>query len=713
MPMRAWIGAACLAAATFGACRAEDWPPLPEADATVALPAQEWPQHPGPRTITAIVHYPGGKRANVGRETGLMLSLHNWGGENCVGTADPKQLANRLNVVALCVNYLQSGKKASIDDPEPYDCGYLQALDALRSLGWMHNGLKASGIPFAQGRTFATGGSGGGNVTLMTNKLAPRTFACVVDLCGMKKLSHDVAFHFPGGSDLNARWSRDPKSPNYLSVDEQEIRFVGHSGHLAAMKALGHKGRTIVVHGREDRTCPFADAEEMVENIHAAGLDVQAWYVTPNKAAVANRGFVRDVPLDGVAFTSAGHSLGNRTEIVFRVAGDLLAPTGDKALRRDGPSDFDLRDDKVRYRTPNGEFVISYADGYPVGRFVPNPPPIPYDEHVDLTYYRYAAGAKHPIKSEQDWEIRRRHIAENLQLVMGRLPGVTSRVPLDVKVIEENSVGKLIRRKVSYQTDADDRVTAWLFIPAVTRPEEPDAPPLRFPAVLCLQQTTNAGKDEPAGLAGDPNLHYALHLAERGYVTLAPDYPSFGEHKYDFAPEHGYVSGSMKAVWDNIRSVDFLTSLPEVDAGRIGCIGHSLGGHNAIFTAVFEPRLKAVVSSCGFCRFHKDDVPSWTGPRYMPRIASVYGNSADKVPFDFPELIASFAPRPFLACAAVNDSDFDVQGVKETMQMARPAYAVFGKGGLLEEYYPEGGHGFPKDARDVAYQFLDRHLRPK
>ena len=30
------------------------------------------------------------------------------------------------------------------------------------------------------------------------------------------------------------------------------------------------------------------------------------------------------------------------------------------------------------------------------------------------------------------------------------------------------------------------------------------------------------------------------------------------------------------------------TALPEVDAERIGCIGHSLGGHNTMFTAVFD-----------------------------------------------------------------------------------------------------------------------------
>lgn len=330
------------------------------------------------------------------------------------------------------------------------------------------------------------------------------------------------------------------------------------------------------------------------------------------------------------------------------------------------------------------------------------PRPVTYQEHQDLRYYLDETGAKQPIQKPADWEIRRQHTLASLQEVMGPLPN--SKVPLDVKVVSEKQTGRLTLRKVTYQTDADDRVAAWLYIPEYKSGS-------KLPAVLCLQQTTPLGKDEPAGLGGDANLHYALHLAERGYITLAPDYPSFGEHKYDFAPEHGYASGSMKAVWDNIRALDFLTSLPSVDAQRIGCIGHSLGGHNALFTAAFEPRIKVIVSSCGFCTFLKDDVPSWNGPRYMPRIASMYENSAGKLPFDFTEIIGSLAPRPFLACAAVGDDDFDVSGVQDVLAAAKPVYQLFGKEGDLQGYYPEGPHGFPADARDVAYRFLDTHLK--
>jgi predicted esterase len=332
---------------------------LPEQDSTASIAAQEWPLKPGPREIKVTIHYPGGKLANVAASTGLMLSLHNWGGRACVGTADPATLAKRLDVVAICVDYLQSGKQASIDDPEPYDFGWLQALDALRALHFVFDSLKSDKRPFASDRIFATGGSGGGNVTLMANKLAPRTFTCIVPMCGMAKLSDDIAFNLPGGSSLNARYVRDSQHPFHLSPDAQGVRFIGHPGHAKTMKQLGSTCKIVVVHGTEDSTCPTADAREMVANLREAELDVEPTWVSP------------DI-LDGKVFTSAGHALGNRTEIVFRVAEKYLHSDSQNALRRPGPTDFERRDSLIRYQTPNGVYVISYAEGFPVGRFEAN-----------------------------------------------------------------------------------------------------------------------------------------------------------------------------------------------------------------------------------------------------------------------------------------------------------------------------------------------------
>lgn len=311
------------------------------------------------------------------------------------------------------------------------------------------------------------------------------------------------------------------------------------------------------------------------------------------------------------------------------------------------------------------------------------------------------------VRTREEWAARRQQVIVALERVMGPLPGQESMVPLDVRTTQESGGNDISRIKLSFQSDKAGRVTAWL----LRRTQDLKSKAKR-PAVLCLHQTVRAGKDEPVGLVGSANMHYALELARRGYVTLSPDYPSLGEHQWDFKAHPEYVSGTMKAIHDNRRAVDLLQSLPDVDPERIGVIGHSLGGHSAMFTAAFEPRLKAIVSSCGFSSFHRDDVPSWTGPRYMPRIASVFGNDADRLPFEFSDIIATFAPRPFLACAAIHDRDFDVTGVQESIAAARPIYQLHGRAKYLQAVYPDSPHDFPLATRQQAYEFLDRHLKP-
>jgi pimeloyl-ACP methyl ester carboxylesterase len=235
----------------------------------------------------------------------------------------------------------------------------------------------------------------------------------------------------------------------------------------------------------------------------------------------------------------------------------------------------------------------------------------------------------------------------------------------------------------------------------------------RRPAMLCLHQTTPKGKDSPVGLADRPTLHYALELAKRGYVTLSPDYPSLGEYTYDFDADN-YASGSMKAIYDNIRAIDLLQSLSEVDGDRIGCIGHSLGGHNGLFTAVFDERIKAVVTCCGFTSAHKymkGDLHGWAGPRYMPLIATKYNYSPDKIPFDFAEVLAAIAPRAIFVVAPLNDDNFDITGVKETLSAARPVFQLLGHAENLQAVHPDSKHDVPDAERMQAYAFLDRFLK--
>jgi dienelactone hydrolase len=302
----------------------------------------------------------------------------------------------------------------------------------------------------------------------------------------------------------------------------------------------------------------------------------------------------------------------------------------------------------------------------------------------------------------------RAELLAKMQLAMGPQPPLTRKVLLDVKVVSEEKLDGYVRKKLTFAVEANDRVPAWLLVPNDAK---------NNPAMLCLHQTITIGKDEPVGLGKEESKQQALHLVKRGYVCLAPDYPSFGEYQYDFKAAFGrgeYASGTMKAIWNHQRALDLLQSLAEVDGERIGVIGHSLGGHNSLFTAAFDERLKVAVSSCGFNSFHKyygGNLKGWTSDRYMPRIASEYGNDPKRMPFDFDDVLLAICPRAVFAMSPLKDSNFEVSGVYDVMNKVRPVYEKLGIGEKLKAVHPDAGHEWPEAERTSAYEFIDKWLK--
>ncbi len=331
-----------------------------------------------------------------------------------------------------------------------------------------------------------------------------------------------------------------------------------------------------------------------------------------------------------------------------------------------------------------------------------------YPDKTNLLVWRDGDGKEHAITKAEDWPRRRAHILAAMQQVMGPLPDDSRKVPLDLRVTEEVKTAKYVRKLLTFAVEKGDRLPAYLFVPLDRKG--------KLPAVLCLHPTNRElGKGVAAGLGPKADRAYAVHLAERGYVTLAPDYLNSGGYKFD-PYKNGYASATMKGVWNHMRAVDLLQSLPEVDGERIGVLGHSLGGHNSMFVAAFDTRIKCVVSNCGFCSFPtymKGNLAGWSHDGYMPRIRTEYELKPEKMPFDFPEVVAALAPRPFLASAPVKDSNFDVQGVKDCITAAKPVYELLGAGDRLAVNYPDCDHNFPEDVREVAYKWLDRWLKEK
>jgi hypothetical protein len=333
----------------------------------------------------------------------------------------------------------------------------------------------------------------------------------------------------------------------------------------------------------------------------------------------------------------------------------------------------------------------------------------------NLLVYRGYDNKPSPVKTTNDWQRRRREILAGAQAVMGPLPGNEKRCPLDMHLEEETDCGSYVRRRITYASEPNSRVPAFLLVPKAAL--EQGAKPAS--AALCPHPTDNQhGYGVVVGLGGKANRQYAAELAERGYVVLAPSYPLLAKYQPDLKAL-GWQSGTLKAVWDNIRGLDLLESLPYARPGRFAAIGHSLGGHNSVFTAVFDERIKVVVSSCGldsFLDYYNGDEKvwqpekGWTQTRYMPKLADYRGRLPD-IPFDFHELVGALAPRHVLIVAPKKDSNFQAASVDRIADSAREVYKLYGHEDRLRVEHPDCEHDFPDDMRELAYRQIDTVLK--
>lgn len=326
-------------------------------------------------------------------------------------------------------------------------------------------------------------------------------------------------------------------------------------------------------------------------------------------------------------------------------------------------------------------------------------------ERTNLMAYEDGLGRVVPVRSVKEWEKRRAAVLEAMQKVMGPLPGEEKRCPLEVKVEEEISRGEYVLQKITYSSEPNGRVPAYLLIPKAALSGK------KVPAVLGLHQTHRLGNKVVVGLGDSPDDAYGVALAERGFVVLAPAYPLLADYNPDLK-QLGYQSGTMKAIWDNIRGLDLLSDLPFVKTNAFGTIGHSLGGHNSVYTAVFDERIKVIVTSCGLDSYRDymdGNIKGWTSTRYMPKLLDY---PLEKIPFDFHEIIGALAPRPCFINAPIGDTNFKSKSVDAVAAAARPVYELYGAREKLIVKHPDCAHRFPPEMREEAYRLIEQTLRP-
>jgi dienelactone hydrolase len=279
-------------------------------------------------------------------------------------------------------------------------------------------------------------------------------------------------------------------------------------------------------------------------------------------------------------------------------------------------------------------------------------------------------------------------------------------VPLELETLESVECDGYRRDKIVFDTEASMSVPAYLLVP-----DGRDAP---GPAVLAAHGH-GPGKSLVCGLAETeaPNGDYAVQLARRGYVVLAPDLRCFGERADWNPPDHyGCDTNLVHAVmagenplaqnlWDLARCLDVLEAHPLVDGGRIGMVGLSYGGTVTLFLAARDERVAACVVSGYFSSWAEAHKMPWNmcGSQVM---VGMLGQ------LEHVDLGALVAPRPMLIESGRHDELFPVSVAAAGYETLRGVYASLGASGdrIAHDAF-EGGHQWHGDA---AYPFLGRWL---
>lgn len=327
--------------------------------------------------------------------------------------------------------------------------------------------------------------------------------------------------------------------------------------------------------------------------------------------------------------------------------------------------------------------------------------------------------AGHPLPaleigdSLQQWQPRREGLLRTWTEYLGVGP---EPVPLAPRTVYTESLGSVTRTLVSYQVEEGCRVFAY-----VLRPEGPGP----FPAVIVYHPTTNNTVLEPAGLAAARERHFGRSLAERGVLALCPrnylwDYrgrpgaaPDFGDFTYlaekVLLGRYPRWTGMGKMVWDGRCAVDYLLTLPEVDGSRLGCVGHSLGAKEALYSLAFDERVKVSVSCEGGLGL---PFTNWQAPWYLgPGI----GQRPD---LEHHQLLALSAPRALLVLGGglqppapdARPGAADFLQDWSYLEAARPAYALHGAADRLGLLLHNHGHSVPPEAEEALYGWFERFL---
>lgn len=307
-----------------------------------------------------------------------------------------------------------------------------------------------------------------------------------------------------------------------------------------------------------------------------------------------------------------------------------------------------------------------------------------------------------PPLSKETWTAQRKTLRQAWMDFLGPMP--TRPASTDFRVLRSDDLPTVTRVLIDYEGEPGLRMQAYLL-----RPKGNAAPRSRA-GLVALHPTTTDTIEPIAGVVGADRDHLGLKLAERGFVVICPrcflwqDVANYDEAVRQFRMRHPQTLGMHKMLFDAQRAVDLFAALPEVDAQRLGAVGHSLGAKETLYLTAFDDRIRAGVASEGGLGLKSTN---WDAPWYLgPEIRD------DRFPRNHHELVALIAPRPFLVIAGEQGPGAaDGERSWPYLQAAWPLYQLHSESVPLGLLNHRQGHPLPLELFGRVAEWLEAALR--
>lgn len=288
------------------------------------------------------------------------------------------------------------------------------------------------------------------------------------------------------------------------------------------------------------------------------------------------------------------------------------------------------------------------------------------------------------------WEQRAAYLREHVLASAGLLP-MPERHPLSARIFGEIKHNDYTVSKVYFESLPGFLVTGNLYRPVGDGP---------FPAILSPHGHWAYGRLENTAINSVPGR--AINLARQGYVVFTYDMVGYGDSRqltHAFGGRRENLWGLSLAglqLWDSIRALDFLESLPYVRRDAIGATGESGGGTQTFLLAAVDPRVAVAV------------------PVNMISLQMQGGCLCENPPglrLDTTnvEIAATIAPRPLLMVSATGD------WTKNTLEREYPAvrsiYTLLDADDRVRAVRFDAVHNYNKDSREAMYAWMARWLQ--